>query len=53
MSVSNNTIKKMGHCACLRDMMGITYPINANTETNGVHYFIDTWYILWCLKARV
>ena len=53
MTVSTKTIKKMVHCVCLRDMMGITYSINADTGTNHKHYFIDTWYILQCLKAGV
>ena len=53
MTVSTKTIKKMVHYACLRDMMGITYSINADTGTNHKHYFIDTRYILQCLKAGV
>ena len=39
MSVSKNTIKKIGHCACLGDIKGQTYPIYACTGTNHVASF--------------
>ena len=37
MSVSKNTIKKIGHRACFRDMMGQTYPLYPCTNTNHAH----------------
>ena len=33
-AVSKNTIKKIGHHACLRDVIGQTYPIYTCTDTN-------------------
>ena len=39
MSVSKNTIKKIGHRACLGDIMSQTYPIYACTGTNHVVSF--------------
>ena len=40
MSVSKNTINKIGCCACLGDIMGQTYPIYACTGTYLMHHFI-------------
>ena len=40
MSVSKNTINKIGCCACVGDIMGQTYPIYACTGTYHMHHFI-------------
>ena len=40
MSVSKNTINKIGCCACLEDIMGQTYSIYACTGTYYMRYFI-------------
>ena len=53
MSVLKNTIKKIGHLACLGYMMGQTYPIYACAGTNHARHFIDSQYILRKVKARV
>ena len=53
MSVSKNAIRKVGHCACLGDLMGQTYPVYACTGTNQVLHFISSQYILLRLEARV
>lgn len=50
---SKNTIKKIRHPACLRDILGQTYPIYACTSTNHVRHFIGSQYILLQLEARV
>ena len=39
-SVSKNAIKKIGHSACLRYIMGQTYPGYAWTGTDHARYFI-------------
>ena len=49
MSVSKNEIKKG---ACLRDMMGQTYPICACSDTNHALHFIGSQYVLQ-LKTMV
>ena len=54
MSVSKNTLKKkIGHHACIGDIMCQTYPIYACTGKNHSHYFIGPQYILLQLEARV
>ena len=54
MSVSKNTFKKkIGHHACIGDIMCQTYPIYACTGKNHSHYFIGPQYILLQLEARV
>ena len=42
MSVSKNTIKKIGHCACLGDIMGQAHHIYARIGTNHARHFIGT-----------
>ena len=39
MSVSKNTIEKIGHRACLREMTGQTYSIYASTSTYFTVHF--------------
>ena len=39
-------VKKMGHRASLRDMMGQSYPIYDCTGYNNVRYFIGSTYVL-------
>ena len=54
MSVSKNTLKKkIGHHACIGDIMCQTYPIYACTGKNHSHHFIGPQYILLQLEARV
>ena len=53
MSVSKNTLKKIGHHACIGDIMCQTYPIYACTGKNHSHYFIGPQYILLQLETRV
>ena len=50
---SKNTIKKIGHRACLGDIKGQTYPIYASTGTYHARYFISSRYILLQLETRV
>ena len=54
MSLTNiffeNEIKKG---ACLRDMMGQTYPICACSDTNHARHFIGSQYVLLQLKTMV
>ena len=45
--VLKTTVKKICHRACLRDIMGQSYPIDACTNTNHAHYFIGSGYVLW------
>ena len=45
-SVWKNTYQKIGHYACVIDMMSQTYPIYACTGTNHVNHFIGSQYIL-------
>ena len=52
MSVSKNAIRKVGHCACLGDLMGQTYPVYACTGTNQLLHYISSRYILLRLEAR-
>ena len=44
-SVAKNTIKKIGHRACLKDVVGQTYPIYACTGGNHARAFISSRYI--------
>ena len=53
MSVSKNTLKKIGHPACLRDMTGQSCRIFACAGNNHTRYFIGSEYILRYLGARV
>ena len=48
-----NTIKEIGHRACLGDFMGQTNPIYARTSNNNARHFIGSLYILLQLEARV
>ena len=50
MSVSKNTIKKIGHCACLGDIMGQTHHIYARIGTNHARHFIVPLYLVHGLK---
>ena len=52
MSVSENTLKKIGHHACIGDIMCQTYPIYACTGKNHSHYFIGPQYILLQLETN-
>ena len=54
MFISKNTIKKIGHHACLRVVMGQTYPNYAGTSANYmyIHHFMASLSILWKLEAR-
>ena len=45
-TVSKNTIKKIGHHARKKDLMGQTYLIYACSCTNRARYFICPHYIL-------
>ena len=45
--------KKIGHCACLGDIMGQTYPIYACTSNNHQRHFIGSQYIFLQLEPRV
>ena len=45
MAVSKNTIRKTGHCTCLREMTGQTYPTYASTKIfhaphSTVHFLV-------------
>ena len=53
MSVSKNTIKKIGHRACLGYMTGQTCPIYACTSINHARHFIGSRCILLQLEATV
>ena len=53
MSVSKNTIKKIGHRACLGYMTGQTCPIYACTGINHERHFIGSRCILLQLEATV
>ena len=46
MSVSKNTLNRIGCCACLGDMMGQTYSIYACTGTNITCVILSLRYIL-------
>ena len=46
MSVLKLIIKKIGHRACLGDIIGQTYPIDVLTGTDYALYFIGSFYIL-------
>ena len=52
MSVSKITIKTIGICACLRDMMSQTLSIYACDGTNHASHFHGSRYIMRQLKAR-
>ena len=45
--------KKIGHGACLGDIMGQTYPIYACTSNNHQRHFIGSQYIFLQLEPRV
>ena len=45
--------KKIGHRACLGDIMGQTYPIYACTSNNHQRHFISSQYIFLQLEPRV
>ena len=45
--------KKIGHGACLGDIMGQTYPIYACTGNNHQRHFISSQYIFLQLEPRV
>ena len=45
--------KKIGHRACLGDIMGQTYPIYACTSNNHQRHFIGSQYIFLQLEPRV
>ena len=47
MSVSKNTIEKIGHRACLREMTGQTYSIYASTSTLSRALFHGTFFGGW------
>ena len=53
MSISKNTIEKIGHFACLVDTMPQTYPIYACTGTNHACHRIGSRYILLQLEVSV
>ena len=42
--------KRKGHCACVGDVMGQTYPIYART---GTHHFIGSRHTLLQMEGRV
>ena len=53
MPVLKNTIKKIGHSACLGDIMGQTYPNYAFTSNDHSRHFIGSQYTFLQLEARV
>ena len=53
MSVSKNTIEKIGHRACLREMTGQTYSIYASTSTLSRALFHGTFFGGWVFKVKI
>ena len=53
MSVSKNTIEKIGHRACLREMTGQTYSIYASTSTLSRALFYGTFFGGWVFKVKI
>ena len=53
MSVSKNTIKRIGRCACLGEIMSQTHPISVCTGTIHARHVISSRYVLLQLEASV